>query len=334
MYNITNKLITETIDALIYMTKCHIGIEDKIYRYAEIHNKKRLYGFGDKSVYAYSDILNLQYIFPDLNIIDNPENIIFKLKKMQDQNDKTFYEDTHHFLHTTASAVASLYRWGEKTNYSCAEIVNNYDIINSLEFVRWNIEPWRDSNIPVAIFWLAQCYYGDEKKSIFNSEFTSWILKNSCPETGLWRKGSIKNTGNRGIFPAIAGTFHILFILEYMGLRNNRSEQLYNTCVNYYYNQSVRLFSDIGYVDIDFIYCLVRTFKYINKEENSTNYLLDKMLYEFCNMIITKKNSYHSSDLHKILGSVLVLCEFSKISIFESLFEINVRNAIDAAAYA
>ncbi|TKI04121.1 hypothetical protein [Martelella alba] len=297
MYSIQKEKVTDAINSVIAMAKRHITRNGVIYRFVELHLNKRIYGFGEKSVYAYADAINLQYMFPFANILPDINASLDYLAHLQDTNSQLYYEGSHHILHTTASAVACLARWHQRPTYDCSYIIREFDITKSLNSIRWDIEPWRDSNIPSALRLLVNVYFEQHEKEFFANKFYNWLYENACPKTGLWRKGHISDSPNRGIFPSIASGFHFLIHYQFDKVKFPHNRQLRQTCFNYYNNQYIKLFESLGYIDIDFLYCLLRSWSQSHQElEDNEISVLHDMFRFFCEMILKQRYFQHSTD--------------------------------------
>jgi hypothetical protein len=321
--------------------RCHVDSEPgtiEFYRYAELGADRALaYGFGNRNAYAYAGFLNINFALPpqlraESNVL---HAAVDKLRELQDEDSGYFIESSHHPLHTTACALAALARFETKPKRkvrALQQFLKWSELEQVLNRVRWEINPWRDSNIPSGIVTsLALTEPGIAFDSLLEA-FFAWLTENIDPERGLWRKGAIVALPDRGHFPNIASAFHFMFLYEFFKKDIPYGKRLNESCISFIQkSEFVREFHrGPGFLEIDWLYCFSRTLKY-NSDFPAALEILTSFEIKYIKGLSSWLSSSHSSDLHALSGCFSALSEIQKsLTAYRALDQgIQLRQVLD-----
>lgn len=302
--------MAETIRGHIYYECGRIGV----YRFAEWDSRQRLaYGFGANNVYAYSDILNVNKCLPPHLKLGANETcaIISNLKALQDPITGLFHEGSHHEIHTTACAFSALHRYGDTPNHGIPSLClegRSTDICSLLDNVRWDVNPWRDSNMPAGLLTLTILMKSHDKSDVMENSFFKWLDENLDSHYGFWKLGGLVTEDKASTFPYIAAAFHFLFLYSFTGTTFTHQRELYKQCEPYLTDDRLMGFcKEPGYIEIDCIYCVIYYLRR-NKDELAGRLLVD-FTSRYLNGLATWFDNLRSSDLHKLAGSMALYSE-------------------------
>jgi hypothetical protein len=299
----------------------HVSIDTgfDIYRYAEFTRSGDFaYGFGSRNPYALADFANINFLLPEK--LRAPEKLIRlaveRLKGLQDPETGLFYESSHHPIHATACAMAALHRFDVSPKLF-AKSLDKYlvwEVLKEeLEKVRWDVNPWRDSNVPVGILTILSLTYGRERTTSLRGKFFDWLNENLDEQLGLWRKGQVFSEKGRGYFTHIAAAFHFLFLYDFFDVDFPGPKQLFHQCLGFINDPEIMKFHrEPGYIEIDLFYCLTGAGKRFMEQHE-----LRDLVLPFCESYIKGLNQWfvnvRSSDIHKLFGSALMIGEISSL---------------------
>jgi len=297
------------------------GSDPEVFRYLEMHaDQTPAYGFGAGSPYALADLANIAFVYPtempvNLSIL---ASALERLKGLQDPVTGLFNEVSHHPIHTTACSIAALARHDQAPAFRVAALDKYLErgaISHALDAVRWDVNPWRDSNIPVGIIATLVLTLGRDATKDVEREFFQWLDQHVDRSLGLWRRGKIFQEGRRGHFTHIAAAFHLLFLYDYLDREFPCPAELFEECCKFLDKRSEMAFNrEPGYIEVDLFYCLLRA----GRRVVSPSELFD-LVTPFCSDFLDGLESWcdvtRSSDMHKLFGSLLMTCEINSLFI-------------------
>lgn len=267
--------------------------------------------------YGCADAANILYTigkFP--NTSEKREAWIKALQDFQNPQTGLFKEPTHHFIHTTAHCVAALELFDAKPLYPMTELKKYADkegLYNLLENLDWENAPWPQSHQGAGIY--ASMVLTDSVDDKWEEDYFAWLWDNADPETGLWKKGAVKE-GNAPVYHSMGGGFHYLFNLEYKHMPLRYPEKMIDTCIELYENHQIgsNFAKAINFIELDWVYCITRASRQTPHRFDDCRRVLKhftKVYIEFLNSIDVKTHDMFN-DLHMLFGAVCCLAELQQ----------------------
>ena len=306
------------------------GMIEKIKSVLETHKK----GTGEYARWIWQDEEKSRNLLPSEYGCADAANILYTIgefpkdaaerqkwvEKLQSfQNPKTgiFQEPTHHFIHTTAHCTAALELFDAACKYPMYDLLKYADkenLYSLLEGLDWKCEPWSQSHRGAGIF--AALVLSNAVDSSWKDSYFAWLRKEADPETGLWRKGFVKE-GSAPVWHHMAGSFHYLFNHEYAKQPLPYPEKMIDTML--WLIEEDKSFQEvaaqrISFIDIDWIYCLSRAMRQTGYRHDEGKTALDRYadkLVDFLEAIDTQTNDAFN-DLHMLFGTVCALAELQQ----------------------
>lgn len=270
------------------------------------------------SEYGCADAANILYTVGEFPT--NPaerEEWVNTLQNFQNPKTGLFQEPTHHPIHTTAHCAAALELFDATCRYPMYDLLQ-YTKVNSLygllENLDWEQDPWPQSHRGAGIF--AALVLTDAVDQEWQDAYFAWLKQEADPETGLWRKNFVTK-GSAPVFHHMAGSFHYLFNHEYAKEPLPYPEKMIDTMLWLFYEdaafQSVAA-QQIGFIDIDWIYCLSRAMRQTGHRHEEGKHALDRytdQLIDFLNTIDPKTHDGFN-DLHSLFVRYVRWQNFSR----------------------
>lgn len=234
------------------------------------------------------------------------------------QNEKTglFCEPTHFPLHTTAHCIAALELFEAKPLYRLKTLeteIQTKGIESFLENIDWLKDPWSNSHLGAGIY--ASLKLTDAMPQDLEEQYFRWLWNEADPETGLWRKGNIKD-GKAPVYAHMASTFHYLFNHEYAKRPLRYPEKLIDTCLDMYCEHSLRdnFGKTISFLEVDWVYCLNRAIRQSGYRYADGKAALKMFADEYIDYLysIDKEQDVAWDDLHNLFGTVCALAELQQ----------------------
>ncbi len=235
------------------------------------------------------------------------------------QNPKTglFQEPTHHFIHTTAHCVAALELFDAECKYPMYDLqqyAEKESLYALLEGLDWKCNPWSQSHQGAGIF--AALVLSNAVDSSWKDSYFAWLRKEADPETGLWRKGCVKE-GSAPVWHHMAGSFHYLFNHEYAKQPLPYPEKMIDTML--WLIEEDESFQEvaaqrISFIDIDWIYCLSRAMRQTGYRHDDGKQALDQYADQLIDFLeaIDERTHNEFNDLHGLFGTVCALAELQQ----------------------
>lgn len=242
------------------------------------------------------------------------------LQGLQHPDSGLFVEETHHPIHTTAHCTAALELFDARPRHPLQALLPYKDkgeLCRLLDGLDWAGKPWPQSHQGAGIY-AAFAITGTAEQE-WEAWYFDWLWEEADAETGLWRKGCSGGRGGQSQAPLyhyMAAAFHYLFNLEYKKMPLRYPERMVDTCLELYRDKSLcaRLGKEVGFVEIDWVYCLNRASRqtaYRFQEVRSTLGAFAAEYMEYLNSVDTARDEKFN-DLHLLFGSVCALAELQQ----------------------
>lgn len=275
---------------------------------------------ASQNAYGCADAANILYTlnrFPET--ARECADWISALQEMQDPETGLFRESTHHPIHTTAHCIAALELFDARPRHPLAALAEYRDpeaMEAFLENLDWRNSPWTESHRGAGLF--AALVLAGEVARPWQDRYFTWLFDNVDPATGLLRKGNIgpvESRGVRSLFPHLAGTFHYLFNQEY-ALRPLRfPHALVATCLELFHGGGFPLGRDVGFAEIDWVYCLSRGVRMgghrVRECEDALAALADRYIPFLQGLDPARDEGLN--DLHRLFGALCCLAELQTV---------------------
>lgn len=310
-----------SIDGLLDHIRCSIKEHQlgEAGRYArwlwQDENHSRQLGLNE---YGCADAANILYTIGDF--IAGPEERgkwIHTLQGLQNPETGLFEEATHHPIHTTAHCVAALELFDAAPLHPLHQLLRYRDkeeLYGLLEGLDWTFNPWPQSHQGAGIY-AAMAITGGAGPE-WEEWYFSWLWNEADPVTGMWRKGYASLDAQQSTAPLyqyMAASFHYLFNLEYRRMPLHYPERMVDTCLELYQNKSLcqRLGTEVGFVEIDWIYCLNRASRQTAHRFGEVKQTLHAFAAEYLDYLhaIDYATDEKFNDLHLLFGTVCALAE-------------------------
>lgn len=276
---------------------------------------------GDRNLlpseYGCADAANILYTIGEF--IKSPDERALWTESLQSfQNPETglFSEPTHHTIHTTAHCLAALELFDTEAKYplkGLMQYATKEGLYGLLEGQDWE-NPWSESHKGAGIY--AALVIADEVDKQWQDDYFAWFRRECDPETGLWRKGYVKER-IRPLHEHMAGTFHYLFNHEYAKMPLPYPERMIDSMLKLHWEDAdfAKISAcTIGFIDIDWIYCLTRAMRQtphrFAEGKKALEEYADKLLDYLERVDETKDDGFN--DLHALFGTVCALAELSQ----------------------
>lgn len=316
--------IDNLIEKIYKTVESHrLGEEGKYARWLWQNEKNdRKMGLNE---YGCADAANILYSigrFPDTSA--KREVWIKTLQDFQNPQTGLFQEPTHHFIHTTAHCTAALELFDAKPKYPLTELMkyaSKEGLYGLLENLQWGTIPWPQSHQGAGIY--AAMVLSESVDAAWGDAYFEWLWENADPETGMWRKGTIKE-GIAPLFHHMGGTFHYVFNHEYAHRPLPYPEKLIDTCIMLYENKMIGRKNDdydndkfgqyVGFLEVDWAYCINRASRQTAYRFEDCKRVLKKFAKEYIDFLDNLDIATHDgfNDLHMLFGTVCALAELQQ----------------------
>ena len=293
------------------------------------------------NAYGCADAANILYtigILPPESV--RRKGFIACLQSFQDPSTGLFKDNSdksHHEIHTSAHCIAALELFDAKPKYQLSafsDYQSKKNLETFLDNLNWRHNPWIESHKGAGLF---SCMaLTGEVSTEWQDWYFEWLLKEADPHTGLWRNGCMEATGadtSAPLFHHMAGSFHYLFVHEYAHRPLPYPDKMIDTCINLYKERSHGipvpqsdgsinrpptisiLGREIGFSEIDWVYCLNRSRRQSNHRFEEVTRILNGFAEDYLRYLMEEVGTQYNdrfNDLHWLFGTVCALAELQQ----------------------
>ena len=206
--------------------------------------------------------------------------------------------------------------------YDLQKYANKEGLYKLLENLDWDARPWPESHQGAGIY--ASLKLTDAVGLEWERDYFKWLWENQDSETGFWKKGIIENA-TAPLYHFMGGSFHYLFNMEYARQTLRYPEKMIDTCLALYQNQQIgdkggnsyqadQFGKYIGFLEIDWVYCLTRAGRQTTYRHDDIKCALRKFAGEYIDWLYSLDVVTHEgfNDLHMLFGTTCALAELQQ----------------------
>ncbi|NRA39015.1 MAG: hypothetical protein HRU15_12800 [Planctomycetes bacterium] len=264
--------------------------------------------------YGCADAANTLYTigrFPQ--DIEERHSWIHVLQSLQDADSGMFYEATHHEIHTTAHCIAALELFDAKPLYpltALAAYKNPAGMEKFLDALDWAGNPWGESHRGAGLY--AALVLAGEVDQEWQQAYFQWLYNNTDATTGFLRSDCIRESLQQNdVFGHLAGTFHYLFNMEYARQPLAFPAAMIDSCLEIYRSKAFPLGTNIGFAEIDWVFCLTRALRQSGHRHDDVKAALLSLTEDYIPYLLSLDVETHDqlNDLHRLFGMSCCLAE-------------------------
>ncbi|MDF2924142.1 MAG: hypothetical protein K0R57_3056 [Paenibacillaceae bacterium] len=315
-----NMVIDELIGRILHSVEEHsLGETGKYSRWLwQNHDGSRKLGLNE---YGCADAANILYTLGEFTAVpEERSKWIEVLQNMQNPDTGLFTEETHHPLHTTAHCTAALELFDALPQYPLHSLMKYRDkeeLYRLLDGLDWTANPWPQSHQGAGIY-AAFTITGTAGRQ-WEDWYFDWLWQEADPITGMWRKGyasSADANGSAPLYQYMAASFHYLFNVEHRKMPLRFPERMIDACLELYHNKSLcqRLGKEVGFVEIDWIYCLNRASRQTAHRFHEVKATLQSFAAAYLDYLhsLDPATDEKFNDLHLLFGTTCALAELQQ----------------------
>ncbi len=273
---------------------------------------------GDADPYGCADAANILYTIARFPRDDRTRAAFVAGLADLRAPDGLWHEDTHHPIHTTAHCMAAMELFDAAPQAAIPaldELLDPARMAGFLEELPWAEEPWRASHRGAGIF--AALVLAGQAGRDWQEAYAGWVTRQFDPATGLLRRGAVGPVAHGdtlSVFPHMAGTFHYLFNFECMHAPLPYPAALIDSCLAILDDGSFPLGSNVGFAEIDWVYCLNRARRQSDHRWAAGREALERMAERYCAYLlgIDPASNPQVNDLHSLFGAVCAVAELQQ----------------------
>lgn len=263
--------------------------------------------------YGCADAINLLSTLGEAPRGADREAAIAALQGLQDE-DGCFREATHHEIHCTAHCLAALDLLDAgaiRPLRALAEYADPAAIGPFLDALDWTGNPWSQSHRGAGIY--AALHLAREAGPAFDDAYFAWLWDETDPDTGFWRRGRVgpvaAHKGSR--FPHLAGSFHYLFNHEHARRPLRFPARWIDTCLALRNDDPFPLGRNVGFAEIDWVYCLSRAMRQTDHRWREARRALEDFAPAYVQQLLDRdpQTDLGLNDLHALFGATCCLAE-------------------------
>ncbi len=274
------------------------------------------------SEYGCADAANILYTLGRFETDpDERQAAVRELQSFQDPKTGLFTEPTHHTLHTTAHCTGALQLFDAKPLYplyALEKYRTKEGLYELLEGLDWKKTPWPQSHQGAGIY--AAFENTDTAPLEWQNLYFDWFWENADENTGMWRRGCM-DKDCAPLYHSMGATFHYLFNHEHARRPLRYPEKLIDTMVYLYTNELVdysyenpsvnRFRKRIGFLEVDWAYCLTRAMRQTPYRYDEAKEVLRKFANEYLDFLENPETWVRDdfNDLHMLFGAVCCVAE-------------------------
>jgi len=268
--------------------------------------------------YGSADAANLLYTLARLPAAPRVRaRWVETLRAFQEPDTGWFREPTHHEIHTTAHCLGALELFDARprqrlTGLSFLDAPGALE--DFLDTLDWRGDPWIESHRGAGIF--AARVLAGEASPAWEARYFAWLDAACDPATGLWRRGRVSPPFRWGDnrFPHLAGTFHYLFNFEHRDHPHPFPAELVETCLDLFATNEYPLGTDIGFAEVDWVYCIARAQARSGVRRDAVREALAAFARRYFEFLEAIDWDVHggAQDLHALFGATCAWAELQR----------------------
>jgi len=269
--------------------------------------------------YGVADAANLLYTINRFPVEPGQRQAwVNMLQSLQDSTSGLFEEPTHHPIHTTAHCTAALELFDARPRfplYALRSLLGPNQPMAFLDQLDWRGNPWRESHRGAGIY--TALVLSGEAAEDWEERYFAWLWEEADPRTGLFRKDCTSPgpfDEQSPIFPHLAGTFHYLFNLVYARRPLRFPERLVDTCLEIYNGHAYPLGEQVGFAEIDWVFCLNRAMRQSGFRFSDAQQALKGFASRYIPYLLSLDHETDEdfNDLHSLFGALCCLAELQQ----------------------
>jgi hypothetical protein len=229
-------------------------------------------------------------------------------------DDGLFREATHHDIHCTAHCLAALFLLDAGPRVplvAFAPLADPAAIGPFLDRLDWG-RPWQASHQGAGIY--AALHLAGASTPAWEEAYFAWLWEEADPGTGFWRRGwqrPVRHHNMDSHFPHLAGSFHYLFNHEHARRPLRFPVPWIDTCLGLRRNDPFPLGRDLGFAEIDWVYCLTRASRQCAHRADEVRAALAEFTPGYVTSLMMRDPEADRglNDLHALFGVLCCLAE-------------------------
>lgn len=243
------------------------------------------------------------------------------LQRFQDPSTGLFDDPTHDAIHTTAFCLAALNLFEARAQHPIAALhylLDRQELVAYLEALDWSGEPWLESHKGAGIY--SSLALNREANDQWEGHYFDWLWENEDPDTGLWRRGEVRNNSKKvPVFHHLGGSFHYLFNLVYARRPQRYPEKAVDTCIGILERNEQPLYgarfrAGVSFADIDWFFYLNRSLRQCGHRFEEAKAAMERAATEYIDFLEGIDYATHDgfNNLHTLFGMVCALSEIQQ----------------------
>ncbi|WP_438444211.1 hypothetical protein [Gorillibacterium sp. sgz5001074] len=270
-----------------------------------------------QDLYGTADAVNILYTLGELPEAGQARtDWVESLQSFQEEASGLFPGAGHHAIHGTAFVVSALELLDARPLYPIKELLHlkqRDELFGFMDELDWKEQPWSESQKGAGIY--AALVLSGSVNAEWEDWYFQWLWEQADPETGLWRKGAIKEdaAGMKGapLFHHLAGSFHYLFNQDYRKRRIRYPEKLVDTCLSLYGEGQLPFSTEsFSFYELDWLYSFVSVMNQTEHRAKESKAMVKEIGERFLRFIVRMAEGPDEEvyeDLHTLCGAVCAL---------------------------
>lgn len=270
--------------------------------------------------YGCADAMNILYTINEFPTGEERKEALLALQGLQNSETGLFWEETHHFMHTTAHCTAAIELFDAQPKYPQKATLKYFtkDGVKALlDSLRWREDPWRDSHEGAGVYVIGVLTNNVDLE--WQNYYFDLIYENTDDFYGMSRKGTVCVGENHApLFHHLNSWFHYMFNMQYAKKPLKYPDKLVDTCIMMYNDgllgndtMEYNFAHSIGFAQIDWVYTLNRATRETPHRFNEAKELLRKFADDYIDYLESLDFKTHDTlnDLHCLFAVLSCLAE-------------------------